>query len=290
MKVILSKYAGFCEGVERAYDMVKRIAHDPAVKRPIFVIGSLVHNADVVAEIEQLGVRKVDIEGTPDHFFQGIRESVGTLVITAHGMGPDIYAAAKKHGIPLVDTTCPRVIKVQRLAKAYHDRFTQIVIVGEKDHKEVKGIHAWANRRAVFVETEDDLAKLDLDPKRSIVMLSQTTQDQEFVEHAGSVIRAAYPHAEIIDSICRTTHDRQGELRQLAKASDAVVVIGGKESANSHRLADIARRLNPKTFFIQRAGQLDREAFFGCRSVAVTAGASTPKRIIEEVVRELESV
>ena len=288
MKVILSKYAGFCEGVERAYDMVKRIANDPKVKKPIFVLGSLVHNADVVSEIERLGVRKVSLEGTLDEFFQSIRDSVGTLVITAHGVGPDIYALAKKYGVALVDTTCPRVIKVQRLAKAYHDRASQIVIVGEKDHKEVKGIYEWASRRAVFIETEADLQKLKLDPKKNIVMLSQTTQDQDFVEHAGMVIKNMYPQAEIIDSICMTTHDRQGELRQLAKNCDAVVVIGGTESANSHRLADIARRLNPTTFFIQRAEQLEKDSFALCRTVAVTAGASTPRRIIEEVVGKIE--
>src|SRR6266567_2170557 len=112
MKITLSQYAGFCEGVERAYDIVEKIANDPLVKRPIYVLGSLVHNADVVEKIEKLGVKKVHVEGPLEDFFEKIKNEVGTLVITAHGIGPQIYALAKKHGVDLVDTTCPRVVKV----------------------------------------------------------------------------------------------------------------------------------------------------------------------------------
>lgn len=150
MKITLSQYAGFCEGVERAYDIVEKIAKDPEVKKPIFVLGSLVHNEDVVERIEKMGVKKVDMTGTLEDFFIKIKDEVGTLVITAHGTGPEIYELAKKYKVDLVDTTCPRVIKVQRLAKAFFDRNAQIVIIGEKNHKEVKGIYEWAQKKAIF--------------------------------------------------------------------------------------------------------------------------------------------
>lgn len=288
MKITLSKYAGFCEGVQRAYDIVEKIANDPKVKRPIFVLGSLVHNSDVVERIEKMGVRKVHVEGPLEDFFLKIKNEVGTLVITAHGIGPEIYQLAKKHNVDLVDTTCPRVIKVQRLAKAFFDRDTQIVIVGEKNHKEVKGIYEWANKKAIFIETEEDLCGFDVDPDKKLAVLSQTTQDQEFVERAAAEIKKKYPKAEIVDSICLTTHHRQTEIKQLAEENDAVIVIGSPESANSNRLWEIAERVNPKSYFIERAEGLKEQWLKGVEKVAVTAGASTPGWIIDEVMEKIE--
>ena len=164
MKITLSKYAGFCEGVQRAYEMVEKIASDPKVKKPIFVLGSLVHNEEVVAKIESLGVKKISVEGKLEDFFEKNENQIGTLVITAHGTGPRIYGLAKKYQIDLVDTTCPRVIKVQRLAKIFFEKNVQIVIIGEKNHKEVVGIFQWGGESAIFVETAKDLTDLNLDP------------------------------------------------------------------------------------------------------------------------------
>ncbi|KKQ45387.1 MAG: Hydroxymethylbutenyl pyrophosphate reductase [Candidatus Moranbacteria bacterium GW2011_GWC2_37_8] len=287
MEITLSKYAGFCEGVQRAYDIVEKIAKDPKVKRPIYVLGSLVHNGDVVDKIEKMGVKKVHVEGPLEDFFEKIKREVGTLVITAHGIGPEIYELAKKHGVDLVDTTCPRVIKVQRLAKAFFDRNTQIVIVGEKNHKEVKGIYEWASKKAIFIETEEDLCGFVVDPGKKIAVLSQTTQDQEFVERAAVQIKKKYPQTEVVDSICLTTHHRQTEIKDLAQQNDIVIIIGSPESANSTRLWEISQRINPKSYFIERAEQLNGDWFVNCKKVAVTAGASTPGWIIEEVIEKL---
>lgn len=290
MKITLSQFAGFCEGVQRAYDIVEKIANDPAVKRPIFVLGSLVHNADVVARIEEMGVKKVHVEGPLEDFFKKIKKEVGTLVITAHGIGPQIYKLAEKHGVVLIDATCPRVIKVQRLAKSFFEHDTQIVLIGEKNHKEVRGIFEWAQEIAVLIETDEDLCGLVLDPDKKIAILSQTTQDQEFVERAAKNIASKYPKAEIIDSICLTTHHRQTEIKDLASKNDVVIVIGSPESANSTRLWEIAERSNPKSYFIERASQIENSWFKGAEKVAVTAGASTPKWIIDEVIHRLEAM
>jgi 4-hydroxy-3-methylbut-2-enyl diphosphate reductase len=287
MKITLSQYAGFCEGVERAYNIVEKIANDPQIKRPIFVLGSLVHNDDVVEKIEKMGVKKVHVDGPLEEFFEKIKDEVGTLVITAHGIGPKIYELAKKYEVDLVDTTCPRVIKVQRLAKTFFDRNTQIVIIGEKNHKEVKGIFEWANKKAIFIETDEDLCGFDVDPNKKIAIISQTTQDQEFVDRAAAEISKKYPQAEVIDSICLTTHHRQTEIKQLAGEHDVVIAIGSPESANSTRLWEIAQRANPKSFFIQRAADLLPDWFIDCQSVAVTAGASTPQWIVDDVMLKL---
>lgn len=290
MEISLSKYAGFCEGVERAYQMVEKIAKDPRIKKPIYVLGSLVHNEDVVKRIESLGVGKLDVEGTIEEALDKMKSKIGTLVITAHGVGPKVYELAKRKGINLIDTTCPRVVKVQRLAKVFFDRMSQIVIIGEKNHKEVKGIYEWANKKAVFVETKEDLQKIKLDEKRNIAVISQTTQDQEFVEDAARTIVEKYPHAQIIDSICLSTHDRQKEIKDIAAKNDAIVIIGSKESANSTRLWEISKKINNKAYFVRDADELKAEWFKGCGKIGVTAGASTPKWIIDEVLDCLRAI
>lgn len=283
MEITLSKYAGFCEGVARAYDIVEKIAKDSKTKRPVFVLGSLVHNDDVVRKIEEMGVEKINVDENLMDFLNSSKGKIGTLIITAHGIGPEIYDFAKDNNINLVDTTCPKVIKVQRLAESFSKRGYQLIIIGEKKHKEVKGIFEWADKKAFIIENTEDLQKLILDPTKKVAVVSQTTQDREFFDQSAKYIQEKYPQAEIIDSICMTTHDRQSEIRKLAEENDVVVVIGSPKSANSKRLYEIAQRINPKTYFIERAENLQKEWFAGCEKVAITAGASTPNFLIEEV-------
>lgn len=290
MQITLSKYAGFCDGVDRAYAMVKKMAADPRVKKPIFVMGSLVHNADVVRSIEKFGVQKISVDKSLFKILDKMHGQIGTLVITAHGMGPEIYAYAKKKGINLADATCPRVIRAQRLAKVFHDKNYQIVIVGEKDHKEVRGICEWADNRAVFIQKDADLKKLKLNPRKKIAVISQTTQNQDFVKRAWEAIRNKYPRAEVVDTICLTTQNRQDEAKLQAKKNDVVIVIGSPESSNSTRLFEITLALNPRSHFVERAGQLKKTWFKGAQKVWVTAGASTPKWIIGDVIEKLRKL
>ena len=290
MEITLSKYAGFCEGVARAYEMVEKIAKDPDIKRPIAVLGSLVHNSDVVARVEELGIRKIDFSQPLEKLVESLKGKVGTLVITAHGIGPKAYELIKNAGIDVVDTTCPRVIKVQRLAKAFYERKAQIVIVGDCKHSEVRGINEWGEESASLVENEDDLKKLSLDPRKAVVVLSQTTQNEDFVRKAEREISVRYPDTSIMNSICMTTHDRQTEIKQLAMQKDVMIIIGSTQSANSTRLWQIAMAANPKSYFVANAAELKSEWFDGCNSVGISAGASTPQWIIEDVVRKIEDL
>jgi (E)-4-hydroxy-3-methyl-but-2-enyl pyrophosphate reductase len=290
MEIVLSKYAGFCEGVARAYDIVEKIAKDPKTRRPVFVLGSLVHNSDVVAKIEALGVKKISVTPNLVELLKSPEIKTGTLVITAHGIGPEIYEFAKKNKIDIIDTTCPKVIKVQKLAEVFSKKDYQLVIIGEKNHKEVRGIYEWAGKNAFFVETEDDLSGFILDSNKKIAVISQTTQDQDFVNKISQEIAKKYPETEIIDSICLTTQHRQNEIKELAGVNDAAIVIGSPESANSRRLWEIAERINSKTYFIERAGGLKKKWFTGCKKVAVTAGASTPKWVIDEVIKKIRAI
>ncbi|TSC93928.1 MAG: 4-hydroxy-3-methylbut-2-enyl diphosphate reductase [Candidatus Berkelbacteria bacterium Athens1014_28] len=294
----MSKYAGFCDGVERAYNIVKKIANDPLVKKPIYVLGSLVHNEDVVKKIEQLGIGNIKPQEKLEDIFNGnsfqggsfLGGKIGTLVITAHGMGPKIYELAKRRGVDIVDTTCPKVTKVQRLARIFFDRLYQIVIVGEKDHKEVRGIYEWARKKAVFVENTLDLKNLRLDISKKIAIISQTTQNQDFVRKVSGFIMDKYKNVELVDTICLATQNRQEEVKKLARGNDAVVVIGSPDSANSNRLWEISKKINSRSYFVQRKDDIKKEWFDGCQRIGVTAGASSPKWIIEDVMVYLKNL
>ena len=192
MEVILSQHAGFCEGVNRAYNIIKKAAVDPKVKKPIFVLGDLVHNQDVVKSIEKLGVKKVKVPKKVENSFGNLTERIGTLVITAHGMGPKIYKFAKERGMNLIDTTCPKVIRVQRLAKNFSKSSCQLIVIGDYGHKEVEGICEWADGKAIVAENKNDLKNVKLNPLKKIAVISQTTQDRKNVSEIFEFVRKKY--------------------------------------------------------------------------------------------------
>lgn len=283
MKITLSQFAGFCDGVRRAFEIVQNIESEK-IKKPVYVLGSLVHNQDVVKKIEEKGIHKIDMQ----KFLEARPGEIGTVIITAHGAGPKIYEIAKEKNIDVIDTTCPRVIKVQRLAQVYSKRGYTIVLVGDKEHKEVQSIFEWGGSQAVLVSNEEDLENIDLGNSERIVILSQTTQNKDFVDKVFESIKNKYPEVEISDTICLATEQRQSEIKKMALESNAVVVIGSPESANSNRLHEIAKELNGKAIFIERAEDLPGKEFFEkMEKVVVTAGASTPDWIIEKVMLRL---
>lgn len=289
MNVTLSKYAGFCDGVEGAYAKVKEINDNPMVKKPIFVLGSLVHNNDVIANIEKMGIKKIDFNGSISEIADKINDRIGTLVITAHGIGPKIFEIAKQKGIDIVDTTCPKVIKAQRLARVFLNRDYQIIIIGEKKHKEVQGIYRWAVKKANIVSSFEDVDNLNLADDKKIVVISQTTQNKDFVDGIVEKIIVKYPEAEIFDTVCLTTKNRQEEVAQLARDNEIVFVVGSQESSNSNRLWEIAKDINKKTYFIERLADIKKEWLEGINRIGITGGASSPKWIIGEVVEYLEN-
>jgi len=294
VKITLSQFAGFCDGVKRAFEAVSKLAtEDPKagtfeyqgkkMKKPVFVLGSLVHNQDVVNRIEEKGIKKIDL----DKLEKSKPGEIGTIIITAHGIGPKVYDIAAEKGIDLIDTTCPKVIKVQRLAQSFVKKGYNLILVGDKDHKEVRSIYEWGEEKARVVSNEQELQEINFDSAQKIIILSQTTQSQDFLKLVYDYIKKKYKDVEIIDTICMETRQRQDELKKLAKESDAMVIIGSTESANSTRLYEISKKINPKSVFVSRVGELDDKFFAGAEKVGVTAGASTPEWIIVEVIEHL---
>ena len=298
MKITLSQYAGFCDGVDRAYKIVEKASKNKKTKKPIYMLGSLVHNEDVVKKIEKMGVKKLVFEGSVKKTLKGVKGKIGTIIVTAHGFGPALYNYANKNGIEIIDTTCPRVIKVQRLAKIFSDRGSQLVILGEKKHKEVKGIFEWANKKGKIIGDDLDLKKLKLDSKKEVVLISQTTQNEKlFKKIADGLTKKKYPirtrieasKLQIFNTICNTTHKRQEETRKMAEVNDVMVVIGSTRSSNSNRLNEISCELNSQTYFIADEKNIRKNWFKNCKKVGVMAGASTPKWVIQNVLKKIES-
>ncbi|PIU08694.1 MAG: 4-hydroxy-3-methylbut-2-enyl diphosphate reductase [Candidatus Moranbacteria bacterium CG_4_8_14_3_um_filter_34_16] len=285
MKIFLSQYAGFCSGVERAFDMVMNLDMEK-VKKPVFILGALVHNDDVNRRIKEKGIAEIGLKELRNSLFG----EIGTLIITAHGDGPEIFALAKEKGMNVIDTTCPKVIKVQRLAKAFSERGMRVVLAGDKNHKETLGIDSWGGKKSLIVSSPEDFSRLVFSPQEKIAVLSQTTQDKIFFEKICRKIKKNNPSAIIENTICLTSRNRQKEVKKLAKKNDAVVVIGSPHSANSKRLFEIARRINKKTFFVENVNQIEKKWFEGIDAVGVIAGASTPEWIIKEILEKIKKM
>lgn len=285
MKIFLSQYAGFCPGVKRAFDMVMSLDMEN-IKKPVLVLGSLVHNEDVNKRIKEKGIGEITLEELKN----SLSGEVGTLIVTAHGDGPEIFALANGKKINVIDTTCPKVIKVQRLANVFSKRKMKVVIVGDKEHKETRGIQGWSGGNSLIVSSLEDLSQSSLLSKNKIAILSQTTQDEIFFEKVCREIKKNNPSAFIENTICLTSKERQEEIKKMAGKNDAVLVVGSPSSANSKRLFEIACQINKKTFFVENANQIKKEWFYKIYKLAITAGASTPKWIIEEIVDKIKNL
>lgn len=289
MKIVLSRYAGFCGGVQRAYEIVQKLAKSKKTKKPIFVYGSLVHNQDVVNRIESLGIKKLEYRENYNKFFLQNKGKIGTIIITAHGIGPDFYYLAQKNGIEIIDTTCPKVIKVQRLAKLYAEKSFEIIIIGEKKHKEVKGIFGWSMKKAKIVDSIDETRKIKINKKKNIVVISQTTQKIGLFGDISKILKKKYPGVKIHNTLCLATNDRQSEIIKIAKESDVVIVIGSLESNNSVHLWEIAQKINKRSYFIERSEDIQKKWFKNCQKIGISAGASTPPWVIKEVCNLLKN-
>jgi len=290
MKINLSQYAGFCDGVDRAYKIVQIASQNKKTKKPIYMLGSLVHNEDVAKKIEKMGVKRIALDKNVANTFKKLKNKIGTIVVTAHGFGPALYEYAEKNGIDILDTTCPRVFKVQRLAKAFAERGAQVIILGEKNHKEVKGIFEWAGKKAQIIEGEKDLKNLKLDKKKEVVLVSQTTQNESLFYRIADALQNKKYKIKIFNTACDTTHNRQEEVQKMAKENEVMIIIGSTHSSNSNRLNEISLELNSQTYFVENAKKIKKSWLKNIKTIGVMAGASTPKWIISEVVKKIKEL
>ena len=277
MKIEIAKTAGFCMGVRRAVELVLDTPNK--YKGPIYTFGPLIHNPQVLALLEEKGI------GVLDHIPEN---GSGTVLIRAHGVPPEIKIRLTEAGFDVIDATCPRVIKVQAIIRKHAAQGFASIIVGDADHAEVIGLLGYADGRGHVVASLQDLEQLPVFEKAIIV--AQTTQNQRLFSSVMAWIEKCRPQYQIFNTICDSTTKRQLEVRRLAETSEAVVVVGGRSSGNTQRLAEIASRTGKPTFHIEDADELLEQAVGRLNRVAITAGASTPHWIIRRVYRRLEQL
>lgn len=280
MKVKVAKNAGFCMGVRRAIDLVLNAARDRQADEIIHTYGPLIHNNQVLEILERRGIRcSKDLTEA---------EEGGRIAIRAHGIPPQERKAIKEKGFKIINATCPRVGKVQGIIKRHALRGYDIVIVGDDNHAEVIGLKGFANDRARVLNTPEEVDRLP--PMDKLLVVAQTTQDERAFKTIAGLLEERYPETKIHNTICDSTHNRQEEVRALCNEVDAMVVVGGRHSGNTKRLAEIAAATGIPTFHIETEEELDRERLQDLKIVGVTAGASTPHWLLRRVVHKLESV
>lgn len=278
MKVVLAENAGACYGVQRALDM----AHDAAAGQgPVFTLGQLIHNPGVVADLEAIGVH---VAAAPEDVAEG------TVVVRSHGVTPDVYERLSARNLTVVDATCPHVTRAQKAAADLANDGCRVLVVGEKGHPEVEGLRAWAKRAGTKVDVVLAPEDVPADLRAPIGIVVQTTQRRENLDAVVEAVRAQGIEPVVKKTICSATRLRQDAAAKLAGEVDAMVVIGGRNSSNTTRLAEICEATCPRAFHIESAGEIDPAWFEGCEVVGVTAGASTPENQISAVVERLESL
>ena len=276
MNVVLAKSAGFCWGVRRAVDRARRLAREPG--RRVFTDGPLIHNRQMMDQLRAEGVAETDDPAS----LPG-----GVLVVRAHGIPPDRRARLGTLPLTLDDCTCPDVAKIQKLIRTQARRGSHILIFGDPGHAEVTGLMGYAEGRGFVVNRPEDVAKLpELSP---VCLVSQSTQLPDSYRRIADAVRERFPDALVLETICQSTRNRQEELVAMAARVDGFVVVGGMHSANTVRLVELARSLKP-TFHIETCEQLPRRELREFKAVGLTAGASTPAFIIEEVKKALEDM
>ena len=276
MKVTLAKSAGFCFGVKRAVDMVYEQIED-AKERPIYTYGPIIHNEEVVKELAEKGVRVIAEDEDP----HGLEP--GTVIIRSHGVGRKVKEELENAGFTIVDATCPFVQKIHRYVAKYAEEGYFVLIVGSESHPEVQGIVGWMpNDSYAVISTPQDLEDLALAGEK-ICIVSQTTFNYNKFQELVEIIRKKGYDILVLNTICNATEERQSEAAMIARDVDAMIVIGGKHSSNTQKLFEICKKECQDTYYIQTKEDLDLSVLQSISNVGITAGASTPNKIIEEV-------
>ena len=275
MEVIVAKTAGFCFGVKRAVEKVyEQIGK---TEKPIYTYGPIIHNEEVVKDLRKKGVEVIDSLEE----LKAARDCV--VVIRSHGVGKDVYRILEENGAEIVDATCPYVKKIHRIVEEQSKAGRQVLIVGDAAHPEVQGIRGWGDSGTKVIENEQDFLDLQLPEGSRLCIVAQTTFNyNKFQDLVEKISKTRYDIL-VLNTICNATQERQVEAKKIASQVDVMIVIGGRNSSNTQKLYEICRRECKETYYIQTLKDFKPEKAGSVRSVGITAGASTPNQIIEEV-------
>ena len=274
MEVVLAKSAGFCFGVKRAVDTVYELAKEGG---KIYTFGPIIHNEEVVKDLEKKGVSVIETKEELEKLTEG------TVVIRSHGVAREIYEQIERQGLRCVDATCPFVKRIHQIVEKESAAGKQILIIGNAGHPEVEGIMGWSVTPAIVAETKEEMSKIECDREKPVCIVSQTTFNYNKFQELVEIFKERGYDISIVNTICNATEERQTEAREIAAKVDAMIVIGGKRSSNTRKLYEICSRECANTCFIQTLDDLHLELPKSVRLVGITARASTPSKIIEEV-------
>lgn len=273
MEVRLAKSAGFCFGVKRA---VEQVYNQTETDKKIYTYGPIIHNEEVVKDLEKRGVQVLEEENLDE-----VKE--GTVIIRSHGVEKAVCDKIQSLGLECIDATCPFVKRIHMVVEKESASGKQIVIVGSPLHPEVIGIMGWSSTPAIVIETEEEAEDFKLEEDKEICVVSQTTFNYiKFHKIVEKILDKGY-NVSVVNTICNATEERQTEAREIAKEADVMIVIGGRHSSNTRKLYEICARECEHTYFIQTLADLKLELPKSVGLVGITAGASTPNNIIEEV-------
>ncbi len=278
IKITLAKSAGFCFGVRRAINIALRAAREHS---NIEMLGDIVHNEDVCRDMAKVGIKKAK-ELKPG--------KNKTLLLRAHGIPLKIMARAKEMGYEIIDATCPMVQEIHEIAVGMEAQRRQIIIIGDKNHVEVKGIAGQLNTKPLIVEAVSQIPLKKIKKIRKACVVVQSTQNIERVNKIVKILKRDIKDLRFFNTICATTRKKQTEIRILPLNNDVMVIIGSKTSANTRRLYEISKSLNRKSHWVQSSRDLKDEWFKGVGKVGISAGASTPDYTTREVIARIKEL
>ena len=280
MEVKLAKSAGFCFGVKRAVETVyEQIGkqEEAEKKLPIYTYGPIIHNEQVVMDLEKRGVKVLDSREALEALTEGI------VIIRSHGVGKEICELIEKKGLICVDATCPFVKRIHNIVEKESAAGNRILIVGNPGHPEVEGIKGWCDTSALTVESAEEMENLRLEKAGKICVVAQTTFNYNKFQDLVEILKKKEYNVIVMNTICNATEERQAEAKEIASEADVMIVIGGAHSSNTGKLYEICKKECARTYFIQSLEDLKLELAESVHLVGITAGASTPNNIIEEI-------
>ena len=276
MDVKLAKTAGFCFGVKRAVDTVYEQVESQTDKT-IYTYGPIIHNEEVIKDMQKRGVHVLRTEEELDAVTEGV------VIIRSHGVPKRIYDKLERKGLLCVDATCPFVKKIHNIVKNESELGKQIVIIGNGEHPEVAGIRGWSVTPVTILQNAAEAMEFEAETDAKICVVSQTTFNYKKFEEIVEILSKKRYDISVLNTICNATSERQTEAASIAKSVDSMIVIGDKHSSNTQKLFEICASACEDTYYIQTLDDLDSNQLLSAKTVGITAGASTPNNIIEEV-------
>ena len=282
MSVTIAKSAGFCFGVKRAVNMVYEAIEKESL--PIYTYGPIIHNDEVVKDMEARGVQVISNLEQLDSLEKGI------MIIRSHGISKAEYERIEQAGFTIMNATCPFVLKIHKLVEQHSKNGEHIIIVGNSEHPEVKGIRGWIHGNKVnIINSQKEAQNLSISSNEKACIVSQTTFNyKKFKEIVEIIVEKGYDII-VLNTICNATEERQTEAREIASKSDAMIVIGDKNSSNTQKLFEICKKECENTYYVQTSNDMDYMRLKSINNVGITAGASTPNNIIEEVSKNVRN-